>query len=490
MKKSPENEVLDYNRLGKEIQREIYSKSYYEFYKDAFCQLHPGKSYDENWHAKYICDKLQAEYNRIQRGEVREKDLIINIPFRASKSMIITIIFPIWCWSQDPSMKFITVSYSGDLALEQSRFSRDLMHSVWFQRLYGNKVMLKPDAKATSHYETTRTGMRKAVGTGGQITGSGADIIILDDPQNPKRAASEAERNNTKDFYGHTLYSRLNDPDIGVRIIVMQRLHEEDLTGHLLEQRPEDHDHICIPAEIDDNINPPELKEYYNEDGLFWPTRFNKRSINSFKKGLGLVQSAGQLQQRPAPAEGNLVKRDWFEILAPEMVIRNPATEPIHFILDTAYSEKQTDDPSGILAVFQRDDYIYVINFTEIWKPFPELVAYIDPYVKLNGYTASSLIYVEPKASGRSLVQQLRAAKLNIVEIEGDMLKDDKMQRLSACSATMQAGKMKLIRGAWNDKFLTQLITFPNAKHDEAVDTACYAIDLLVGSNRLPFGFL
>ena len=178
MKKAPENEVLDYNRLGKEIQREIYSKSYYEFYKDAFCQLHPGKSYDENWHAKYICNRLQEEYYRIQRGEIREKDLIINIPFRASKSMIITVIFPIWCWSQDPSMKFITVSYSGDLAIEHSRFSKNLMHSVWFQRLYGNKVMLKPDAKATSHYETTKTGMRKAVGTGGQITGSGADIII------------------------------------------------------------------------------------------------------------------------------------------------------------------------------------------------------------------------------------------------------------------------------------------------------------------------
>ena len=311
-----------------------------------------------------------------------------------------------------------------------------------------------------------------------------------DDPQSPKKAASEMERANTKNFYDHTLYSRLNDPDIGVRIIVMQRLHEEDLTGHLMEQRPEDHDHICIPAELDENINPPELKEFYNEQGLFWPTRFNNRSINSFKKTLGLLQTAGQLQQRPAPAEGNIVKRDWFEILSPEMVSRNPATEPIHFILDTAYSEKQTDDPSGILAVFQRDNYIYVINFTEIWKPFPELVAYIDPYVKLNGYTASSLIYVEPKASGRSLVQQLRAAKLNIVEIEGDILKDDKMQRLSACSATMQAGKMKLIRGAWNDKFLTQLTTFPNAKHDEAVDTACYAIDLLVGSNRLPFGFL
>ena len=232
------------SRIEIVAERMLYRRSFYEFYKVAFCQLHVGIEYDENWHARYLCEILQKEAERIVRKEKREKDIIINLPFRASKSMLTTVIFPVWCWTVDPSLKFISVSYSGDLALEHSRRSRDLINTVWFQRLYGNRVVLKSDIAAVGHYETAGGGMRKAVGTGGQITGSGGDIIILDDPANPKKAASEVERLNCIEFYNHTLFSRLNDPEVGVRIIVMQRLHEQDLSGHLMDVkhgRPEDH---------------------------------------------------------------------------------------------------------------------------------------------------------------------------------------------------------------------------------------------------------
>jgi len=160
------------------LERKIYRQSFYEFYKAAFCQLHPGTDYDENWHARYIADILQKEAERIIRKEKREKDIIINVPFRSSKSVLTTICFPVWCWTIDPSMKFITTSYSGDLALEHSRRSRDLIQTKWFQRLWGSRVVLRADAAAAGNYETTATGIRKAVGIGGQITGSGCDIII------------------------------------------------------------------------------------------------------------------------------------------------------------------------------------------------------------------------------------------------------------------------------------------------------------------------
>lgn len=487
---------LNLEKLEKELEKQIYKESYYEFFKVAFCQLHPDDEYDENWHAQYLCGELQKEAERIWRKEPREKDIIINMPFRAAKSMITTVIFPVWCWAQNPRTKFICVSYSGDLALEHAQLSRNLINSVWFQRLYGNKFGWDPHDNAKGFYKNTEGGFRKSVGTGGQITGSGGDIIIVDDPQNPKKAASEVERENAKSFYDHTLYSRLNNPSVGVRIIVMQRLHEEDVSGHLVDDktgRPEDHKHICIPAKYDEEIlQPAELKEKYIND-LFWPSRFSEKELKSYNRVLGELQAAGQLQQRPAPAEGNLVKRAWIEIVNPEEVVRNIQNEPIHFYMDTAYTEKQENDPSGILCCFksQSQKCVYVLNIAEVFKIFPELVKFVRQYLRINGYTTSSMIKVEPKASGKSLVQQLKLTDgFNIVEIESEMIKDDKVTRLSAVSPLIQAGKWKLVRGAWNDYYLSQVCTFPNVKHDEFVDLTAYAIDDLLMQEELWWDFL
>lgn len=393
-------------------------------------------------------------------------------------------------------MKFISTSYSGDLSLEHARRSRDLILSKWFQRLYGGIVRLKADVAAASHYETEKGGMRKAVGTGGQITGSGADILIIDDPQNPKKAASEVERMNCIDFYNHTLYSRLNQPDIGVRIIIQQRLHEQDLTGALIDPkhgRPEDHQHICIPATLDTKtISPPELAKYY-VNGLFWPTRFAQPILNGFKKALGSLQYAGQMEQRPVPPEGNLFKRAWFEIIKAELIKRNENDSPMYFFVDTAYTEDEMErnDPSGILSCFKKDNYIYVVNFVEVWMEFPQLVKFIKEYVMLNGYSNYSAIYIEPKASGKSVYQQLKQGTgLNVIEIDGEWIRDDKVQRASAVSPIAQSGRVKIIEGTWNDNYLGQLTSFPRALHDEAVDTTVYALNHMVPINNFLSAFL
>ncbi len=477
---------LEVERLEKELERIVYKQSYFEFYKVAFCQLHPGEEYDDNWHAKYICDLLQAEVERILRKEPRTTDLIINVPFRSSKSMICTVIFPVWAWTIDPSLKFINVSFSGSLAIEHSGRSLDLINTPWFQGLYGRTVQLKPNSQAKGHYETISTGVRKAVGTGGQITGSGCDIIIVDDPQDPQMATSEKERLNTKNFYDHTLFSRLNQPDIGIRIVVMQRLHEEDLTGHLMNKktgRPEDHRHICIPGELDMEIlQPQSLKEYYIND-LFWPTRFNPGALKTYKKTLGSLQYAGQVGQRPAPKEGNLVKRAWFEIMPATLAKRDPVKCPIVFFLDTAYTEKQENDPSAVLACYVFENRIYIMNIAEVYLIFPDLIKFVQTYVNINDYSRmGSMIWVEPKASGKSLVQSLRAnSDLNIGEIESELVNGkDKMGRLATVSPYVQSGRIVLVEGQWNEHFLTQVCSFPNAAHDEFVDLLSYAVDQLL----------
>jgi predicted phage terminase large subunit-like protein len=487
---------MDINKLEIEVTRKVYEESYYEFFVDAFAQLHNGGLYDENWHLRYIADQLQVEFWRIKRGEKRTKDIIINVPFRSSKSMLVTVIFPVWCWAIDPRFKFICVSYSSDLALEHAQLSKDLIRREWFKRYFGDKVKIRNDANSKEFYKTTADGYRKSVGTGGQITGSGADIIIIDDPQNPKLAASETERQNTINFHDHTLYSRLNMPDIGIRLIVMQRLHEGDLCGHLLDPetgRPDEYQHICIPGEYDENILvPAELKKYYDEDGLFWKTRFNFNTLKAYKRALGDLQYAGQIQQVPSPPEGSIWKRDWFEIVDAKSLTRHEWKEPTYFIMDTAYTAKQTNDPTGIFAYFIREGIMYVLNVAEAYKEFPELVEWTKAYAAVNDYKANSIIYVEPKASGKSVVQQLRSTtNLNVVEIESEMIKDDKLTRANAVAAIIQAGKVKLVKGVWNDMYLSQVTMFPNSKHDEFVDCTCYAISIsLMHSNSMLGGML
>jgi len=472
----------------KDLLKSIYRDSYYEFYVAAFKILHPGEDYSDNWHAKYICDQLQVEAERISRKEKRDKDIIINIPFRSSKSMICTVIFPVWAWTFHPEMKFISVSYSASLALEHATRSRDLILSNWFQELYLGDFELKSDANSKSDYRNNKGGMRKAVGNNGQITGSGADVIIVDDPISPKLASSAVERKNALDFYSHTLFSRLNNPDVGIRIIVMQRLHQEDLSGYLMDTRPERHKHICIPAEIGPQLSPKELEVNYI-DGLFWSDRFNRGALQDYKVSLGSNQYAGQLQQIPSPEEGGIIKRDWFDIVEANTLTRNPLTEPIEFFVDGAYTAKTENDPSGLMACFVKNNFIYILNVTEVWLEFPQLCEFIGKYAHGNAYTNNSRIKVEPKATGISVVQSLRAAsKLNIIETAPPT--DDKTTRLNAVSPIIEGRRVKLVKGAWNKAYLDQVTTFPNAKHDEFVDLTVMAINELLVNNGFSWSFI
>lgn len=161
-----------------ELQKFIYKKSYYEFFKKAFTILHPGELYNDNWHVKLICDRLQEEVHRITQKKVKKKDIIINIPFRSSKSMICSVIFLPWVWITYPHLKFIYVSFSESLALEHAQFSKNLINSEWYQKFFGDCFSFNRSEDSKHFYANTNGGFRKSVGTGGAITGSGADFLF------------------------------------------------------------------------------------------------------------------------------------------------------------------------------------------------------------------------------------------------------------------------------------------------------------------------
>lgn len=493
-KQALRKQFLETGELEKGLLRSIYSKSYYEFFKEAYKVLLPGEHYSDNWHVKYLCNRLQEEQERITRRELRLRDLIINIPFRSAKSLICTVVFPAWCWINDQSLKFICVSYSAQLALEHAQLSRTLISSEFYQTLFGDKVIFEGDQNAVGFYKILGGGYRKSVGTGGQITGSGSDIIISDDAQNPSQAASEVERRNTKSFYDTTLYSRLNQPELGVRINIQQRLHEEDLTGHLIGKAKDKHEHICIPVKINLNdlkeekfLSPKSLVKYYSKTGHFWEDRFSDKVIDDYTVTLGEMAVAGQLYQRPAPMEGNMVKREWFDIVDPLTIERDLRLNPMCFFIDTAESEKQKEsgDYTAIVTAFKKNNCVYICNVARLKKPFYELVDHIPTYVKDNMYSEHSMIYIEPKSSGKSVVSQLRATtQLNVIELRmptnDQGRQNDKITRMSMITPPCNSRRVKFLQGLYLHDFMDNLLVFPNGKHDDDVDAFIHCVNQML----------
>src|ERR1700751_2700071 len=206
----------------------ILRSDFWFFAQRCFCELNPQTTLATNWHLEVIAAKLTA----VREGKIRR--LIINLPPRHLKSLLASIAFPAWCLGHDPSAQILCVSYAQDLADKHARDCRAIMMSPWYRQIFPTR--LAPHRHAVQEFITTRQGYRLATSTGGVLTGRGADIIVIDDPLKPEEALSEAQRQAANERYDHTLYSRLNDKRYGAIVIVMQRLHEDDLVGHVLGQ--------------------------------------------------------------------------------------------------------------------------------------------------------------------------------------------------------------------------------------------------------------
>lgn len=453
------------------LNKTLCEMSFYEFFKQAWHIVEPAIELSSNWHHKYICDALQEEAERIIAKKPKTKDIIINVPFRSTKSLIVTVMFPVWSWIRDPKLRFITSSYSANLSIELATKSRDIIFSEWFKSRWGTIFHIKKDQNLKERYENNHMGMRRATSVGGTVTGQGGDFLIVDDPLSPQMANSATERENANEWYRTTFYSRLNSPKIGVRIIIMQRVHEDDLSGFLLDRETRlNYNHICIPATIDGEVKPKKLENFYDDNGLFWEERFGQDVLDDYKKSLGSYGYAGQLMQTPTPLDSGMIRQEWFKI------DRYREDGVVNFVIDPAYTANQKNDPSALLAYIYKDNKWQIIDCTNVYKEFPDLVKFIPQWVTKNGYTNKSRIFVEPKASGKSIVQTLiRETGLNVREDKPPT--KDKVARVADISATLESGRVGLLQGGWNNEFLDQLTKFPSAKHDDMVDCLVMAVN-------------
>ncbi len=432
-----------------------------EYIRQAWPVIEPGRDYISNWHIDCIGEYLEAvEAHQITR-------LIINIPPRHMKSIEVTVCYPTWSWIRHPEKRFIKVSYADTLSRKHNVLSRDIVQSPWYQRNWGDKFQLKADVNRQNEFRNNHQGMMFSTSTGGAITGEGGDVIILDDPQNPLMANSEAEREATIAFFSTTLQSRLNDPKTGAFIIVMQRLHEQDLTGYILAQEL-GYTHLCLPAIAEKKTVisfPMTGREVVREEGdILNPQRFDKESLDGIKKSMGSIQFSGQYQQRPAPAGGIIFKREWltqFYREAPRMQMTIQSW-------DQPFTKSEGSAKCAGIVMGRSGSRIYIFDLVNEKMEFTESVASMRT---LSGkWPQARAKVVENKANGPALVSLLKKEIPGLVEFNPVGSKEE---RALSITPYLEAGNLFLpdpAKHPWVNDFINDLLTFPKGQYKDDID--------------------
>lgn len=428
------------------------------FIQKCFATVSNSQSYRHNWHIDLIASKLE----QCRRGEI--KRLIINIPPRNLKSICASVAFPAWLLGHEPTIEIICASYGQELATKHALDNRNIMQSSWYQSLFPTR--LDRCKSALEEFMTTKGGVRMATSVGGTLTGRGGDFLIIDDPLKPTEAVSESQRTQVNQWYDGTLYSRLNDKVNGCIIIIMQRLHEDDLVGHVLEQ--EDWEVVRLPAICEE----AESHEYIDLLGRHIKTRHHgellhaerepRATLDKMRRTLGEYHFAGQYQQQPAPLGGGMIKTEWFRRYE---VAPNPFDRVIQS-WDTANKPTELADYCvcttwGIVG----SDY-YLLDILQEKLDFPQLRKAI---VAQQSKWEPTTILIEDKASGTQLIQDLRHELRCIQPI---MPEGDKIMRMHSQTALIENGSVHIPHAApWLAKFLHEMASFPNGRFDDQVDS-------------------
>ena len=444
----------------------LMRSDFYAFLQSCFYELNAHTPFLDNWHLELLAAKLEA----CRRGECRR--LIINVPPRSLKSLAASIAFPALLLGHQPSAQIICASYAQDLAEKLARDCRTVMTRPFYRALFATR--LSPQRQSVAEFMTTALGFRLATSVGGVLTGRGADYLIIDDPLKPEEALSQSQRQHANDWFDHTLYSRLNSKEHGCIIVIMQRLHLDDLVGHVLEQ--EGWEVVSLPAiaEMDEThrIWTPygEHRHTRRAGEALHPQRESLATLAQIRANLGEYHFAGQYQQNPVPLGGGLVKQTWFREYEAQQL-------PQRFELmvqswDTANKASELADFSVCTTWGLYQQNIYLLHVLRQRLDYPDLKRALWQQYEL--YHPDTLL-IEDKGSGTQLVQELRAEGLYAVKAirpEGD-----KIMRLHGQTATIENGFVYVPKQAlWLPEYLLELTTFPKGKYDDQVDSTSQAL--------------
>lgn len=406
---------------------------------------------------------------------------MVFMPPQHGKSEITSRRFPAWMLGKNPDIKIIGASYAATLSQKFNRDVQRIIDSEQYFELFPDTILPYSHVRSVSTGSYLRNtdefeiighdGKYLGAGVGGSLTGNPADLVIIDDPiKDRAEAESPTVRNKIWDWYTDVIETRMhNDSQV---LLTMTRWHEDDLAGRLIEKEGDEWTVVRFPALKEDHDNPDDPREIGE---ALWEERHSAaKHLKQKAKSPRTFNSLGQ--QRPAPVEGDMIKREWFKIKTRGEMQDVIEKATINAWIDGAYTEKTTNDPTGIMFTFEHGGMLYILASIDKYLEMHELLKEFPPLAEQNGISATSRIYIEPKASGLSLVSMLNADGYNCIKISGKLANAGKVARVSDAQPALESGKVCLIEGGWNDAFLDQCTGFPNAKHDEHVDNLGYAV--------------
>jgi predicted phage terminase large subunit-like protein len=449
----------------REFLQAIVRQNFRAFVQKTFNALSPGQTFVPDW---YI-DALTYQLERVRQGEI--KRLIVNMPPRSLKSMTASVAFPAFVLGQDPTQRIICASYSGELAHKLSNDFRAVLASRWYQSLFPDTRIGRYKDSETE-IELTRRGSRLATSTGGTLTGRGGNLIIIDDPLKPLDALSETKRRSANEWFLNTLLSRLDDKRTGAIVIVMQRVHMDDLTGFVLGLS-NDWTVLSLPAIAETSETVPLAHNRFHErqpGDLLSPEREPSEILEGLRRQLGSDIFSAQYQQAPVPPGGAMIKRLWIQ-----RYTQMPSREGTTFILqswDTAMKGGPDNDWSVCTTWLETENQWYLLDVWRKRVDYPTLKAAV---VELARRWDAQQVLVEEAGTAIGLLQELKSQVPGIVGIKPDR---DKETRMAVASAKFEAGQVYLPeRAPWLPELEVELFSFPGSIYDDQIDSISQALN-------------
>lgn len=472
--------------IRKERERRLAHSDLLEFTRQSFDIIEPGQEFVDNWHLGVLSEHLMA----VSSGEIQ--NVVFNIPPGCMKSILVSVAWPAWEWAHDKTLRTLSASYGVDLAIRDAAKTRDIITSEWFRERWPD-VVIRAGSDQKTKYELTGGGWRLATSVGGRATGEHPDRKIVDDPHNAKQADSDAERESALLWFDRTLSTR--GKSRGARtVVVMQRLHERDVTGHIIADLT-GYEHVCIPMEFDGKRRKTFLGPYdprTKAGELLWPEMFDEQAVTELKQALGSYGTSGQLQQDPVPSESGLLKVEAFRMWP--ATASPPQLEYVLQSYDCAFTEKTSGDPTacttwGVFTHLGRRN-VMLLDAWDEHLGYPALRRRVlddwsskyggdpkprsGPPVKAR---SPDRILVEAKASGQSLLQDLRQADVPAAAYNPGSA--DKIARAHQAAPSLELGLFWIPESTknpgqfvtWAQPFVRQLKQFPVGEHDDYVDT-------------------
>lgn len=473
--------------MTNEIINSLLRTDFKSFVTKVFGEVAPGSKYLNNWHIDVICDAIMDMY---EGGNSR---LMINMPPRYMKSLICSVALPAWILGHNPKAQILCVSYNDELADKFAMNCRDIMQSDWYRELFPT-TRLHQSRQAVNDFATTCGGGRMATSIGGTLTGRGADWIIIDDPQKSVDASSESQRAKLNEWYGSTLYSRLNDKATGKILLVMQRLHQDDLAGHLLDSGNQ-FKVIKLPViatedeswVVKNRISGKTRVITRAKGELLHPDREDMDVVMGIKNSMGEYAFAAQYQQDPCPPEGGIIKESWLKYYPASALNSRIKPKNLFISWDTANKTGENNAYSVGCVILMTQDYkFYLVDVIRGKWDTPQLFDKIMEVYNEYKYNQNAGNYVkllmEDKASGEFLIPMLSKARdrvgrrIEVVPIKPTM---DKISRAKALSVMVEKGNILFPQSneSWWSDFKKELLGFPNTKYNDQVDAMSQCIN-------------